>query len=150
MVSEKGKSFIAAAVADFKESPPSVKNGLTALILAWIWHYISLYYFFQYHTIPGKHIVAGILVCIFVFSIKNWGRILCIACNVLISLEYLSSSILLYQNGHIYMGLIALMNVALFSLASYFLLLGSSATFYKSKLPPKEEPSENDSGKKKE
>ena len=148
MFSGQGNSFITDVIAEFRKSPASVKNGLTVLILAWMWHYICLYYFFQYRTIPGKHIVAGILVCIFIFSIKNWGRVLTIACNILISLEYLYLGVVFYSNGRIYLGLIALMTVALFSLASYFLMLGSSAAYYKSKMPKKEEAPLDNSGKK--
>ena len=150
MVSEKGKSFITDAVADYKESPPSVKNGLTILILAWIWHFITLYRFFMNGQIPTNQIVIGLLVCISVFLMKNWARVLCVVCNILIVFMYLFVGASFYANGKIYFGVIALMNVALFSLATYFLMLGSSSAYYKSKLPPKEEPSENDSGKNKE
>ena len=81
---------------------------------------------------------------------KNWARGLCIVCNILIVFMYLFVGASFYASGKIYFGVIALMNVALFSLATYFLMLGSSSTFYKSKLPPKEAPSENDSEEKKE
>ncbi len=145
MASEQAKSFISNAIADFKESPSSVKNGLTVLLLAWVWHFISLYRFFLNGQIPGNQIVIGLLVCLFVFLIKNWARVLCIVCNILIVFMYLFVGASFYSGGKIYFGLIALMNVALFSLATYFLMLGSTSAFYKSKLPPKEAPSENDS-----
>ncbi len=150
MFLDKGNSYISKAISDFKDSPPSVKNGLTVLLLAWMWHFITLYRFFLNGHVPGNQIVIGLLVCLFVFLIKNWARVLCIVCNILIVFMYLFVGASFYANGKIYYGLIALMNVALFSLATYFLMLGSSSAFYKSKLPPKEVPPENDSGEKKE
>jgi len=150
MVSEPGNSFISKAIADYKESPPSVKNGLTVLMLAWVWHFISLYHFFLNGQIPGNQIVIGLLVCFLVFLMKNWARVLCIVCNILIVFMYLFVGASFYGGGKIYFGVVALMNVALFSLATYFLMLGSSATYFKSKMPKKEEAPVNDSEGKKE
>jgi hypothetical protein len=147
---EKQRSFFEKALAEFKESPPSVKNGFTVLVLAWMWHFITLYRFFLNGQIPGNQIIIGLLVCVFVFLLKNWARVLCLVCNILIILMYLFVGASFYDSGKIYFGLIALMNVALFSLASYFLLLGSSAAFYKSKLPPKKADAGDDSDDKKE
>jgi len=149
MVLDKGSNFIANAVAEFKESPLSVKNGLTVLMLAWGWHLITLYYFFLKDGNHGKHIVTGLLVCLFVFLLKNWGRVLCIVCNILIVAMYILVGASFYSSGKIYFGLIALMNVSLFSLATYFLAIGSSAAFFKSKMPKKKTPPDNDSDNKK-
>jgi magnesium-transporting ATPase (P-type) len=149
MVPEQLTNFMAGAIADFKESPRSVKNGLTVLVLAWLWHFITLYRFFLSGQIPGNQIVIGILICFFVFLMKNWARVLCIVCNILIVFMYLFVGSSFYESGKIYFGVIALMNVALFSLASYFLLLGTSAAYYKSKMPKKEETPVNDSEEKK-
>ncbi len=150
MVSEQGNNFMATALADFKESPQSVKNGLTVLVLAWVWHLISIHRYFLRGDDHWQQIVIGLLLCIFVFSIKNWGRVLCIVCNILIIALYLLLGAFYYSNGEIRLGLIALFNVALFSLATYFLMLGRSAAYYKSKMPKKEETPVNDSEKKKE
>ena len=76
---------------------------------------------------------------------KNWARVLCIVCNILIIFMYLFVGASFYSSGKIYFGVIALMNVALFSLATYFLMMGTSSAYYKSKLPPKEEAAGNDS-----
>jgi len=150
MVSEQGNNFMATAIADFKESPQSVKSGLTVLVLAWVWHLISIHRYFLRGDDHWQQIVIGLLVCIFVFSIKNWGRVLCIVCNILIIALYLLLGAFYYSNGELRLGLIALFNVALFSLATYFLMLGSSAAYYKSKMPKKKEAPVNDSEKKKE
>ncbi|MCP3950816.1 MAG: hypothetical protein GY697_01140 [Desulfobacterales bacterium] len=135
---------------DFKESPQSVKNGLTVLFLAWVWHLVSIHRYFLPNDDHWQQIVIGLLVCIFVFAIKNWGRVLCIVCNILVVALYLLLGAFYYSNGEIRLGLIALFNVALFSLATYFLMLGSSSAYYKSKVPKKEESTENDSEGKKE
>ena len=150
MVSEKRSNFIANTLAEFRESPPSVKNGLTILVLAWVWHFITLYRFFLNGQVPGNQIVIGLFVCVFVFLLKNWARVLCIVCNILIILMYLFVGASFYSSGKVYFGLIALMNVSLFSLATYFLAIGSSSSFYKSKMPKKEAAPENDSDIKKE
>jgi hypothetical protein len=152
MVSEQGSNFIASAIAEFRESPASVKNGLTILIMAWVWHFITLYRFFLNGQIPGNQIVIGLFVCLFVFLLKNWARVLCIVCNILIIFMYIFVGASFYSSGKTYFGLIALMNVALFSLATYFLAISSSSAFYKSKLPPKEDAppeKESDSTKRK-
>ena len=149
MVSKKGSNFIANTLAEFRESPPSVKNGLTILVLAWVWHFITLYRFFLNGQVPGNQIVIGLFVCVFVFLLKNWARVLCIVCNILIILMYLFVGASFYSSGKVYYGLLALMNVSLFSLATYFLAIGSSSAFYKSKMPKKKPPPENDSDNKK-
>ena len=149
MVSEEGKSRFMIQLEEFKESPASVKNGLTVQILAWIWHFISYYYFFGIRPIPPMQIAIGIAVCVFVFSLKNWGRVLCILCNIMVGIEYLIGGIGLYERNQIYLGLVALMNVSLFTLASYFLLQKSTRDFYKSKLPPKVDENTDESGNNK-
>lgn len=148
MFSEQENSFISKAIADFRESPSSVKNGLTVFALAWVWHLVSIYRYFLREGDHWQHIVIGLLLCLFVFSIKNWGRVLCIVCNILVISLYFLVGIFKYTNGDIRLGLIALLNVALFSLATYFLLLRSSAEYFKSKMPPKEDPASNDPERK--
>jgi len=150
MVSEQENSFLANAVAGFKESPASVKNAFTVLVLAWAWHLISIYRYFLRGDDHWQHIVIGLLLCIFVFLIKNWGRVLCIVCNILIISMYLLVGAFQYSKGEVRLGLIALFNVALFSLATYFLVIGSSTAYFKSKMPKKEAVSADDSGENKE
>jgi len=149
MVSEQGSNFIANAIAEFRESPPSVKNGLTVLVLAWVWHLITIHYYFLKGDNHWQQVVIGLLVCLFVFLLKNWGRVLCIVCNILILSMYLLVGAFYYSKGEVYQALIALMNVSLFSLATYFLAIGSSSSFFKSKMPKKEAPAGNDSDDKK-
>ena len=132
------------ALAEFKESPSSVKNALTVTALAWIWHLISVYRYFLPNGEHWQHVVIGLLSCTFIFLIKNWGRVLCIVGNILVIALYFLVGIFYYSNGKIHYGLIALFNVALFSLATYFLFLGSTAAFFKSKMPKKQETPAND------
>ena len=150
MGSEKVNRYTTDAVANFKSSPQSVKNGFTVLVLAWAWHFITLYSFFLHGQIPGNQIVIGLLVCLFVFLIKNWARVLCVVCNILIICMYLFVGASFYTTGEIFFGLIALMNVALFSLATYFLMMGSSAAYYKSKMPRKKDSSAEGAGENKD
>ena len=145
MFSEKGSHFMSDAIEGFKESPPSVKNGFTVLVLAWAWHLVCIHRYFLRGDVHWQQIVMGLLVCAFVFLLKNWGRVLCIVCNILIISMYLLLGAYYYSNGEVRLGLIALLNVALFSLATYFLFTGDTAAFFKSKIPKKDPPVGGDS-----
>ena len=129
------------AVEMFKTYPGSVRNALIFLFSGWIWHYVSLYRYFFHGDLPANQIVIGVSLCYFVFRIKNWARILCIVCNILIIAMYLSVGFSFMAGGKIHFAVVSGINVVLFSLASFYLFTGATARYFKEHSP---RPSEAD------
>jgi hypothetical protein len=135
----------------FKEYPASVKNGILFLFAGWGCHYFFLYKFFQ-GKIPQRmlfqQIAIGLFLCFFVVMAKNWARILCILCNVLIVILYSLFCALFYGSKtdfFILSGIVAI----LFSVATYYLAIEESSEFFKAYGQAKpahqdETPSDND------
>ena len=128
-------------IEEFKAFPPSVKNAIIFLVAGWIWHYTSLYRYFFNGTIPFNQIVIGVSVCFFVFRVKKWARVLCIVCNILIVMMYLSVTISFLSAGKTHYAAVSGFNVVLFSLATYFLAVGESSRFFKERSPTPEKDS---------
>ncbi|MBI9084322.1 MAG: hypothetical protein JEZ11_12040 [Desulfobacterales bacterium] len=122
-------------IEEFKAFPNSVRNAIVFLVAGWLWHYVSLYRYFYSGNIPFKQIVIGVSVCFFVFRIRNWARVLCIVCNILIVVMYLTVTFSFLSAGKTHYATVAGFNVVLFSLATYFLAVGESSRFFKERSP---------------
>lgn len=132
-------------IEEFKAFPNSVRNAIVFLIAGWLWHYVSLYRYFYGGNIPFRQIVIGVSVCFFVFRIRNWARVLCIVCNILIVVMYLTVTVSFLTAGKTHYAMVAGFNVILFSLATYFLVVGESSRFFKERSPaPVKDDVEND------
>lgn len=138
-------------IEKFKNFPPSVKKGILFLLAGWLWFYWSLYGFFLKEETPSQFIIIGVSVCTVVIMIKNWGRVLCLLCNVMIIVVYLAVSYMFFQLEDIPKSFIASVGVVLFSLSTYYLAVGESSRFFKNHNKTQaEEPEKNnnsDSGK---
>ncbi len=119
------------SMAQFKEYPNSVKNGIIFLIAGWICHYYFFYVFFT-GEIPSKElyqqIAIGVLICYFVVKIKKWARVLCLLCNAFIIIMHLCI-FALFINKINYI-IISGANLLLFSMCSYYLAIKESSTFF--------------------
>ena len=122
-------------IEEYKSFPNSVRNAILFLFAGWVWHYISLYRYFFRGEVPFNQIVIGLSICYFVFRIKSWARVLCIVCNILIVVMYLSVFLSFLAAGKTHYAAVSGINVVLFSLASYFLFVGESSRFFKEKNP---------------
>ncbi|MFO7667293.1 MAG: hypothetical protein R6V76_11770 [Desulfobacterales bacterium] len=118
-------------IKKFTELPGSVKNGIIFLIAGWIWQYFCLYYYFFKGDIPYNIVIAGILNMSIIIWTKQWIRILCILCNILIILTYIPVSYTLYYSKSFFLGNITLSIIILFSLSTYCLLTKESFVFFK-------------------
>ena len=119
----------------FKGYPASVRNAIMFLCFSWLWHYVSLYRYFFHGDLPFNQIVIGVSICYFVFRIKNWARVLCIVCNILIIVMYLSLTFSFMTAAKTHFAAISGINVLLFSMATYYLFVGESSRFFKAHSP---------------
>ena len=78
-----------------------------------------------------------------VYSIHNWGRIACIVYNIILIAAGLYNLYILTGSGMLYStpSAVNLINIILFSIATYYLLSGETSSFYKNgkeSFPPKD------------
>ena len=115
----------------FRALPASVKNAAGFLLAGWGWHFISLYFFLYNGEIPFRQVIACVTVVFLLTRITNWARWLCILCNALIIVTYVSIAITFLLNAKIQLGLVAAINIALFSLATYYFMRKDAVIFFK-------------------
>ena len=116
---------------DFKAFPASVKNGFIFLAAGWAWHFFSLYRYFYQGEIPGRQVIICIAILFLTARGLSWARVLCILCNILIVLIYIFLATSFLLHSRMQLGLIALVNIVLFSLSTYFFILRESSIFFR-------------------
>jgi sensor histidine kinase YesM len=118
---------------DFKAFPASVKKAFVFLIAGWAWYFFSQYYYLNPGEIQPRQVISCLVICTLTARALNWARVLCILCNILIVVIYLFIMVSDLLSPGIRPVLIAasLINITLFSLATYFFLLKASSTFFK-------------------
>jgi len=116
----------------FSRFPKKVKNGIIFLFSAWIFFILSQA--ILYGTVSLLHTTLGMLCCVVVYSIHNWGRIACIIYNIILIAAGLYNLYALTGSGMLYSipSAVNLTNTILFSIVTYYLLSGETAVFYKS------------------
>ncbi|TFG93862.1 MAG: hypothetical protein E4H15_00085 [Syntrophobacterales bacterium] len=116
----------------FSRFPKKVKNGIFFLFSAWIFFIISQAVLSG--TVSLLHTTLGMLCCVMVYSIRNGGRIACIIYNIALIAAGLYNLYVLTGSGMLYSApsAVNLINIILFSIATYYLLSGETASFYKS------------------
>lgn len=115
----------------FSQFPKKVKRGIIFLFSAWI--FFTLSQAILHGTVSLLHTTLGMLCCVMVYSIRNGGRIACIIYNVTLIIAGLYDLYLLTANKMLYSppSAVHLINVILFSVATYYLFSGETASFYK-------------------
>ena len=119
----------------FEKLPPKVKYAIITLFSAWGFFVLAQAFF--YGRISFILSTMGIFCCVIAYSLKNWGRIVCILMNLFIVGAHAVNLYNLSREDALVSGpaLIALGNIALFSAATYFLLNRETALFFKTKRP---------------
>ena len=116
----------------FSLFPKKVKNGIIFLFSAWIFFILSQAVL--YGTVSLLHTTLGMLCCVIVYSIHNWGRIACIIYNIILIAAGLYNLYALNSSGMLYStpSAVNLINIILFSIATYYLFSSETSSFYKS------------------
>ncbi|MBN2569433.1 MAG: hypothetical protein JXB42_08395 [Deltaproteobacteria bacterium] len=120
---------------NLKQFPPKAKQGVLFLIGAWAFLIISQAAF--YGTISLIQLTIGSFLCILVYSLKNWGRIICIIYNVLLIGNSLYTLYMYVEEGMphpIPYGIHAI-SIILLATATYLLLHKETRQFFKSPSP---------------
>lgn len=114
----------------FEPFPRSAKNGIIALFAAWIFFIFSLHWYY----LPGQNVSRILIIaaatCFVVVRGYNWGRILCLLANVMISLWCVVFAAAFWgvDTGKF---VVSVVNVILFSAATYYLWTKTSSAFFK-------------------
>ncbi len=125
-------------IMDLKSYPSAFKNALIYFFCGWIWLFFSLYHYFFNNDLAGgkgkiltQLAIIAILNAIFLFSVKNWGRILCLLSNTMIILYFLFIGAVFFMRGQVLFGIVSAFTIGLFCMSSYYLAVKSTATFFK-------------------
>jgi|GEM_PF-725668 len=137
---------------DFKTYPSSVRYGLFYLVLGWAAHFYTLYQLFG-GDLPRRRLyeqaVIAASMLVFVGMAKNWARILCLLANALIMLIHAFIIALCIKSGLHEIALSAFAALVLFAMSTWYLAIGESSEFFKSRVkvpePPLEEEGEDGS-----
>lgn len=130
----------------FFEYPVGVRYALGLLLGGWISVYAFMYHI-EYvfpgqftSTIVFRNLIVGLGICYCVFRIKPWARKLCIFFNIgIICINVLFLGIRLSSIGLTYPELTihALLNIVLFGLSTYYLLIKETSEYFKAHEPRK-------------
>ena len=124
-------------IKEFKDFPLSVKNALLLVFISWGWCFLILY-LYLYHPperIPYRQAISGVAICISVLTIKNWARMLCLLCNVMIIIQFLPVFLTHTMNDNIIPGIVIGLNLILFGISSYYMFTKTTAEFFKANSP---------------
>jgi hypothetical protein len=115
----------------FNRFPKKVKKGIILLFGSWIFFIFSQAAL--HGTVSLLHTTLGMLCCVMVYSIRNGGRIACIIYNIILIVAGLYDLYVLTGKGLLYSpsSAVGLINVILFSTATYYLLSHETSSFYK-------------------
>jgi len=128
------------------EYPVGVRYALGLLLGGWISVYAFMYHINMVYpdrftsALVLKNLIVGIGICYCVFRIKPWARKLCIFFNLgIIFINVLFLAIRLSSVGMASPALIlhALLNIILFGLCTYYLLIKETSGYFKAREPKK-------------
>jgi len=131
---------------EFYEYPVGVRYALGLLLMGWISVYAFMYHINTFfpdrfpNALILKNLVVGIGICYFVFRIRPWARKLCIFFNLgIICVNILFIAIRLSSIGLASPSLTlhALLNIVLFGLCTYYLLIKETSEYFKVREPKK-------------
>lgn len=130
----------------FFEYPIGVRYAFGLLLGGWISVYAFMYHI-EYvfpgqftSTIVFRNLIVGLGICYCVFRIKPWARKLCIFFNIgIICINVLFLGIRLSSIGLTSpeLSIHALLNIVLFGLSTYYLLIKDTSEYFKAHEPRK-------------
>jgi len=113
------------SIDKIKNMPYTAKVGATLWLFSWTWLLVVYYNLTKDTNWVYKLSIAIAILAVLLFQAQNWARIISVLANIM--------GILL--SGYFYMGgfiLIATVNVVLFGGAIYYLMVPSTAVYFKS------------------
>lgn len=112
----------------FKQFPRSARYGVIFLLISWV--FLILSQAVLYAKVSFLQMTIGLFCCVIVFTVKNWGRIVCIVYNVILMGSAMYN---LFRGAHSEMifAAVNLMLLILFAIATYYLSIRETAGFYK-------------------
>ncbi len=127
-----------AKIKEYKDFPQNVKISLIMLFITWTTFFISVSSFLHNYGIRLniQQIISGAIVCLSILTINNRARLLCIACNLMLIIQFMRviPNAIAIPNPTVW--LLFGINVALFSLATILLMLKPVSDFFKANTKP--------------
>ncbi len=129
---------MAAKIKEFNEFPQNIKISLILQIISWATLFVTVSYYLYIHgqRLNVYQITSGAAVWLSILTIKNWARWLCIACNLMLIIQFIRVVPRAIEMNNIAIWVIFGLNVALLSSATLFLMLKPTSDFFKANSTP--------------
>jgi hypothetical protein len=112
----------------FAQFPVSVKKGILFLITGWGWAvFVQVWHVRKFPL----SVLFGLFIIVVVIRIIDWGRILCVFSNAVISVTSLFIAARSAPEGVTLLGVGSFVTAILFGLSTYYLLQRESSDFYR-------------------
>lgn len=128
-------------VMKFGDFPVIVRKANLFLWMSWLSHCLFVYFLFSRHAeqFPTKilvqQIAIGAILCVFFLQVKRWARVLSILFNLAAAVMYILVALLFYRSSPPLM-FFSMLNLCLFSISIYYLLMKETAGFFKPQKTP--------------
>lgn len=123
-------------VMKFGNFPAIIRKANLFLWMSWMSHCLFVYFLFSRHAeqFPTKILVQqmaiGAILCVFFLRVKKWARVLSILFNLAAAAMYILVALLFYRSSPP-LTLFSVLNISLFSISIYYLLMKETADFFK-------------------
>jgi len=117
----------------FTKYPRDARRGIISLVIAWLFLIGSQAVLFG--RVSFIQLTIGLFCCVVVYTVKNWGRMVCVVYNLfLIALIVYSLYVTVQKEQFIVAAMtVYVIDIILFAVATYFLLSKETSSFYKGK-----------------
>lgn len=114
--------------------PAPLKQAFIFLLLGWFFHLGFLFIVFE-GTVPERILWQQLVILgfqiTFLLYLKNWARVLCVCCNILLILLYIMFLVAFYDAGKPTFSLMAMVVICCYSLSAHLFSKNETIHFFK-------------------
>ncbi|MFH1154809.1 MAG: hypothetical protein V1793_13425 [Pseudomonadota bacterium] len=118
---------------EFSTFPGSVKKGIGFLMAGWVLFYVFIFYCIDGQTLPIRVKVVGILCVLCILTLKNWARVICLLCHIMVFLQFGFVFVGFFAAGKTQLAGITGAMLLMFGISSFYLLKKDAVAFFKRK-----------------
>ncbi len=116
-----------------KNMPSSAKAGVGVWFLGWVCLLATYYYFTKDTDWVLKLSIAVVILAVLLSQAQNWARLISVMANIV---GILLAALFFYKG----LVVIASLTIILFGCAIYFLMISSTASYFKAQSKPPSQP----------
>ena len=111
--------------------PKSVRQAVIFTVFSWLFFLLSLYTYLTPGILDTRIAICAAVAIYFVYSVRNWGRMISLMGNAMAILYALFLCAIFVMGDKPMLAVLCAVNILLFSVASYFLIIKETANFFK-------------------